>query len=141
MHTQNKPAGATLDHIGIAVADLDEALRPWLALGLVKTAEEEVAGEKVRVAFLPVGAGATIELLCPTAPDSPIAKFLEKRGPGVHHLCFKVADIDAAIAELRGQGYEFIGDAPRPGAGGCRVAFLHPRSMGGVLVELTTGHE
>ncbi len=134
------PAGSTLDHIGIAVPDLEAALAPWTALGLVKAAEETVASEKVRVAFLPIGPGAAIELLCPTEPASPIRAFLDKRGPGVHHLCFKVADLDAAIAELRGRGYQFAGDAPRPGAGGCRVAFLHPKAMGGVLVELTTGH-
>ena len=134
------PAGALLDHIGVAVADLDAALAPWLALGLVKTSEEIVASERVRVAFLPVGGGARVELLAPTSPDSPIAAFLQKRGAGVHHLCFKVPDIDAAIGELRGRGYAFVGDAPRPGAGGARVAFLHPKSMGGVLVELTTGH-
>ncbi len=134
------PAGAVLDHIGIAVADLEAALIPWQALGLISTGEEIVASEKVRVAFLPVGGAARVELLSPTAPDSPIAIFLQKRGPGVHHLCFKVADLDAAIAELRTRGYTFAGEAPRPGAGGARVAFLHPKVMGGVLVELTTGH-
>lgn len=134
------PSGALLDHIGIAVPDLEAALAPWNALGLVKTAEELVGSEKVRVAFLPIGPGANIELLCPTDPASPISAFLQKRGPGVHHLCFKVPDIDAAIKELQERGYQFVGEAPRPGAGGCRVAFLHPKSMGGVLVELTTGH-
>ena len=134
------PAGAVLDHIGIAVADLEAALKTWNALGLIPSGEESVAGERVRVAFLPVGGAARVELLSPTSPDSPIAAFLQKRGPGVHHLCFKVPDLEAAIAELRGRGFLFVGDAPRPGAGGARVAFLHPRSMGGVLVELTTGH-
>lgn len=134
------PAGAVLDHIGIAVSDLEAALQPWRVLGLAVAGEEIVDSERVRVAFMPVGGAARIELLSPTSADSPIAAFLQKRGPGVHHLCFKVPDLDAAIAELRGRGYEFAGAAPRPGAGGARVAFLHPKAMGGVLVELTTGH-
>ena len=134
------PAGAVLEHIGIAVPDLEAALVPWQALGLTSSGEEIIDSERVRVAFLPVGGAVRIELLSPTASDSPIAAFLQKRGPGVHHLCFKVADLDAAIAELRGRGYAFAGAAPRPGAGGARVAFLHPKAMGGVLVELTTGH-
>jgi methylmalonyl-CoA/ethylmalonyl-CoA epimerase len=98
--------------------------------------EEVVPTEQVKVAFFQVGESA-FELLEPTADTSPIAKFLEKRGEGIHHVCLAVADIDAEVARLRGEGYQFVGDAPRPGAGGCRVAFIHPKSAGGILVELS----
>ncbi len=97
---------------------------------------EEVPSEKVRVAFLPVE-GTSIELLEPIGPESPVAAFIAKRGEGMHHLCFRVADIRAAMAELKAEGFEVLADEPRRGAHGCLVCFVHPRSAGGVLVELS----
>lgn len=126
-----------LDHIGIAVADLAEGLRNYVdRLGFSHHETEEVPTEKVRVAIL--GAGSSrVELLEPTSPDSPIARFLEKRGQGgVHHLAFGVDDAQAEVTRLREKGVRFIEPAPRPGAGGCLVAFIHPQSAGGVLLEL-----
>lgn len=124
-----------LDHIGIAVRSLDERRNVYEALGLELSGEETVAEQKVRVAFLPVE-GSRIELLEPTAPDSPIAGFLEKRGEGLHHLCFRVDDIVAAMARLRAQGLALLSAEPQTGAHGARVCFIHPKSTGGVLIEL-----
>jgi methylmalonyl-CoA/ethylmalonyl-CoA epimerase len=124
-----------VDHVGIAVASLEEALAAWRLLGLSETHREEVPSQKVRVAFLSVGESA-IELLEPTSPDSPIAKFLAKRGPGLHHVCFRVVDIEASIAELEASGCRLLNRVPAPGAAGKRVAFLHPDSGKGVLIEL-----
>jgi methylmalonyl-CoA/ethylmalonyl-CoA epimerase len=127
---------ARLDHIGIAVADLDAALRFYRdALGLEVDAPEEVASQRVRAHFIPAGEAA-VELLEATAPDSPIAKYLEKRGPGLHHLTLRVDDIDAALARLKALGVRLIDERPREGAHGSRVAFIHPASTHGVLVEL-----
>ena len=123
-----------IDHLGIAVPSLAEAVRAWEALGFSLEAAHDVPTERVRTAFLPVGE-SHLELLEPTDPDSVIAKFLQKRS-GLHHLCVEVEDIDAAMAELRERGVALLDQAPRPGAGGCRVAFIHPRSAGGVLLEL-----
>jgi methylmalonyl-CoA/ethylmalonyl-CoA epimerase len=105
------------------------------ALGLSIAETEEVASQKVRVAMLPVGE-SRIELLEPTTDDSPISKFLARRGPGVHHVAFNVPDIRAALADLKAKGTRLIDEEPRPGAGGCLVAFIHPSSTGGVLIEL-----
>ncbi|MCC6987398.1 MAG: methylmalonyl-CoA epimerase, partial [Acidobacteria bacterium] len=125
-----------LDHIGIAVADAD-AGTAWYRdrLGLTVTHVEQVESQQVRAHFLPAG-GAMLELLEATAPTSPIARFLEKRGPGLHHVALAVDDIAAALAELRAAGVRLIDEAPRPGAEGALVAFLHPSAAGGVLVEL-----
>lgn len=126
-----------LDHLGIAVRSIEERLAFWKeALELELERSEEVASEKVRTAFLPVG-GLHVELLEATDEDSPIARFLERRGEGIHHVCFRVADIDEAVRRLRAAGVPLVGDAPRPGAGGCRVAFLHPKGTGGILIELS----
>ena len=124
-----------LDHIGIAVRSLDERRKVYEALGLELSGEETVAEQKVRVAFLPVE-GSRIELLEPTAPDSPIAGFLAKRGEGLHHLCFQVDDIVATMASLRAQGLALLSAEPQTGAHGARVCFIHPKSTGGVLIEL-----
>ena len=124
-----------LHHIGVAVANLEEAIRAYRALGLAVEKVEEVPSEKVRVAFLPVGE-AHLELLEPTDPASPVARFLEKRGPGLHHLCFAVQDIGKALASAQAAGLAPLDPAPRPGAGGAQVCFFHPKSTGGVLVEL-----
>ena len=125
-----------IEHIGIATRRLDEALTFWRdALGLEVTATEEVAEQKVRVAMLPVGE-PRIELLEPTAADSPVAKFIEKRGTGIHHIAVRVGDIRAALERLRASGARLIDETPRVGAGGCLVAFVHPSSANGVLLEL-----
>ncbi len=125
-----------LEHIGIATRGIDEAVAFWRdALGLEVVETEEVAEQKVRVAMLPVGE-PRIELLEPTSEDSPIAKFLAKRGPGIHHIAMRVDDIRATLARLKENGARLIDETPRIGAGGCLVAFIHPSSANGVLLEL-----
>jgi methylmalonyl-CoA/ethylmalonyl-CoA epimerase len=123
-----------IDHIGIAVPDLDAAVRSYEALGFSVERVEEVPTEKVRAAFLPIG-DSHLELLEPTDAGSVIARFLEKRS-GIHHICVLVDDIDAELARLAADGVSLVDERPRPGAGGCRVAFVHPRAAAGVLVEL-----
>ena len=128
---------AILDHIGIAVANLDEALAFYRdALGLEVQVPEDVPSQRVRVHFMPAG-GAAIELLEATAEDSPIARYVAKRGPGLHHITLRVDDIAAALARLKSRGVRLIDEVPRPGAHGSLVAFIHPSSAHGVLVELT----
>jgi len=125
-----------IEHIGIATPRLDEALRFWRdALGLEVAHTEVVEEQGVRVAMLPLGE-PRIELLEPTGADSPVAKFLEKRGPGIHHVAVRVADIRATLSRLKDEGARLIDEEPRRGAGGCLVAFVHPSSSGGVLLEL-----
>jgi methylmalonyl-CoA/ethylmalonyl-CoA epimerase len=125
-----------IEHIGIATRALDEALLFWRdALGLEVVETEEVAEQKVRVAMLPVGE-SRVELLEPTSDDSPVAKFIAKRGAGIHHIAVGVADIRESLARLREQGIRLIDETPRIGAGGCLVAFVHPSSANGVLLEL-----
>lgn len=125
-----------IDHLGIAVTSLERSLGFYREiLGLKVVGPEEVPSEGVRIAFLPMGE-STIELLEPTGPDSPIARFLAKRGEGIHHVCVRVERIDQTLATLREKGAEIIEPAPRIGAGGRKVAFIHPRSTGGVLLEL-----
>jgi methylmalonyl-CoA/ethylmalonyl-CoA epimerase len=124
-----------IDHLGVAVRSIDEALSVYRALGLSEGEREHVPTQKVTVAFLPVGE-SRIELLEPTAADSPIARFLEKRGEGIHHVCFAVEDIEAALADLASKGFRLIHTSPVSGAGGKRVAFLHPEAGRGVLIEL-----
>lgn len=127
---------ATLDHVGIAVADLAAALAFYRdALGLEVTAPEEVPTEQVRAVFVPVGE-SSLELLEATAPASAIARFVERRGPGIHHITLRVDDLDAALAALKARGVRLVDETPRPGAHGSRVAFVHPSSAGGVLLEL-----
>ena len=127
---------ATLDHIGIAVANIDEALRFYRdALGLEIEAPEEVSSQRVRAHFIPLGQSA-LELLEATDDSSPIAKYNAKRGPGLHHITLRVDDIAAALARLRERGVRLIDEVPRPGAHGSLVAFVHPSSAHGVLVEL-----
>jgi len=127
---------ATLDHIGIAVSNLDEALAFYRdALGLDVQMPEEVSSQRVRAQFIQAGQGA-LELLEATDQDSPIAKYVAKRGPGLHHITLRVDDISAALARLKAHGVRLIDDAPRPGAHGWLVAFIHPSSAHGVLVEL-----
>lgn len=126
----------TLDHVGIAVANLSDALAFYRdALGLEVEAPEEVASQRVRAHFIPVGESA-IELLEATAEDSPIAKYVAKRGPGLHHITLRVDDIRVALAQLAAKGVRLIDAQPREGAHGSLVAFIHPSSAHGVLVEL-----
>ena len=125
-----------VDHIGIATRSIEEALGFWRdALGLEVKHTETVEGQGVHVAMLPLGE-PRVELLEPTGPDTPVAKFLEKRGPGIHHVAVRVADIRAALARLKAGGARLIDEEPRAGAGGCLVAFVHPSTAGGVLLEL-----
>ncbi|HEX7998868.1 MAG TPA: methylmalonyl-CoA epimerase [Pyrinomonadaceae bacterium] len=125
-----------IEHIGIATRALDEALLFWRdALGLDVSETEEVAEQKVRVAMLPVGE-TRVELLEPTSDDSPVAKFIAKRGAGIHHIAVRVNDIRESLERLKKQGIRLIDETPRTGAGGCLVAFVHPSSANGVLLEL-----
>jgi len=130
-----------IDHIGIATRGIDDSAKFYRdVLGLEIAETEEVAEQKVRVAMLPLGE-SRIELLEATSEDSPIFRFLEKRGPGIHHLAVRVDDIQAALADLKQKGARLIDEEPRPGAGGCLVAFVHPSSTGGVLLELVQQQE
>jgi methylmalonyl-CoA/ethylmalonyl-CoA epimerase len=124
-----------LHHIGVAVNSIDEALPRWLGMGLVLASTDVVPTERVKVAVLMAG-GTRVELLEPTSPESPIAKFLEKRGPGVHHLAFHVGDCQVQIDALALGGAALLDAAPRKGAHDCKVAFLHPKQLLGVLAEL-----
>lgn len=125
-----------INHLGIATKEIDEALKFWgEALGLENIHTEIVEDQKVRVAMLPIGE-SRVELLEPTSEDSPISKFLEKRGGGIHHIAVEVDDIVAAIAQMKEKGAILIDETPRIGAEGCLIAFVHPKSAGGVLLEL-----
>ena len=125
-----------VDHIGVATPSIEEALKFWRdALGLEVKHTETVEEQGVHVAMLPAGE-PRVELLEPTGPASPVAKFLEKRGPGIHHVAVRVSDIRAALARLKREGARLIDEEPRVGAGGCFVAFVHPSASGGVLLEL-----
>ena len=125
-----------ISNLGIATKGIDEALKFWQdALGLENVHAEEVAEQKVRVAMLPIGE-TRIELLEATSDDSPIAKFVEKRGGGIHHIAVEVENIEESLAKLKSEGARLIDEQPRIGAEGCLVAFVHPSSSGGVLLEL-----
>lgn len=127
-----------VDHLGVAVRSLAEGKALYgETLGLALLFEEEIATERVRVAGYDGGGGLVIELLESTDPGGPIGTFVQKRGPGLHHVCYRTDDVAASLAALAARGIQPIGEAPRPGAGGCRVAFLHPKDMGGLLVELS----
>jgi len=124
-----------VDHLGIAVRSIAEGRVFYEALGLAVAAIEEVPGDEVRVAMIPCGA-TRLELLEPTSAASPIARFLERRGPGLHHVCLATDDLAADEARLRGEGYQVLRAAPARGAGGSWIQFVHPKSAGGVLIEL-----
>ena len=126
-----------IDHIGIAVKSIEGALKFWEAtLGIKCTGIEEVAEQKVKTAFLPVQ-DTEVELLEPTADDSPVAKFIEKKGEGIHHLAIRVPDLQKALDELKAQDVRLIDEKPRKGAGGAMIAFIHPAASGGILLELS----
>lgn len=125
-----------VDHIGIATHQIDEAVALWRdVLGLELESTEEVTDQGVRVTMLPIGE-SHIELLEPLSAESPVGKFLAKRGPGIHHVAIGVTDIRASLAQMKEQGIRLIDETPRVGAGGCLVAFVHPSSANGVLLEL-----
>jgi methylmalonyl-CoA epimerase len=125
-----------LDHVGIAVHSLDESLPVFESItGHKGHGRETVESQGVEVVFLGSGEGR-LELLAPTREDSAVAKYLARRGPGMHHLCYRVADVQAELDRYRAEGRQLIDEAPRPGAAGHLVAFVHPKSTGGVLVEL-----
>ena len=128
-----------LDHIGIAVRSI-EAAKIYRALGLTVDHVEVVDTQKVKTAFLSVG-DSNIELLEPVSADSPVGKFIEKRGEGIHHICFRVNRIEDHLERLKQEGYRLINETPVPGAHGCRVAFLHPAAGNGVLIELSEKSE
>lgn len=130
-----------IDHIGIAVKSLDEATAFYKSMGAEPYHYEEVASQKVRVAFIKVGE-SNIELLEPTSDESPIAKHIEKKGEGIHHIAYRVDDVQAALDKLKTEGIKLINEAPMDGAHGMKVAFVHPKSVNGVLTELSQpGHD
>jgi methylmalonyl-CoA/ethylmalonyl-CoA epimerase len=125
-----------LDHIAIAVPDLEKAIKRFLDdFGLQFEGTEDVESAKTTTAFFPLPA-TSIELVHPLRGEGPIAKYLEKKGGGIHHLCFRSDDIDGDVARLKAKGYEFLSETPMPGAHNCRVIFIHPKSCDGVLIEL-----
>ncbi len=129
-------AAPQFDHLGIAVRDLDAASRLYGLLGLREAGREVIAQEQVTVALLPLAGGGRIELLAATSPDSPVGRFLERRGEGLHHYALRVPNLEAAVARLQGAGARFVSAEIQTGAGGHRYIFLHPSSFGGVLLEL-----
>jgi len=125
-----------IDHVAIAVHDLDEALARHRRLyGVEPISREGVAAQRVEEAMIRIG-GSSVQLLQPLSPESPVGRFLEKRGEGLHHIAYAVADIEAALAHLAAEGARLIDEEPRIGGGGHRIAFVHPRSFGGTLIEL-----
>ena len=125
-----------IDHLGIAVNSIDEGKNFWTdVMGLEFEGTETVEEQKVTTAFFPVGE-SEVELLESTSPDGPIAKYLEKKGAGLQHIAFRVENIDSALEELKHKGVRLIDEKPRHGAGGAKIAFLHPKATGGILVEL-----
>ena len=125
-----------LDHIAIAVPDLQQAISRFMDdFGLTFAGTEDVAAAKTTTAFFPI-IGTSIELVHPLHGEGPIAGYLEKKGGGIHHICFRSDDLDADMQRLKDKGYQFLSDAPQPGAHNSRVVFIHPRSCGGVLIEL-----
>ena len=126
-----------IDHIGIAVNSIEESLKFWQdTLGIKCTEVETVEDQKVKTAFLPLK-DSEVELLEATSPESPIAKFIEKKGEGIHHLAIRVDDLEKALAELKEKGVKLIDETPRKGAGGAMIAFIHPKATGGILLELS----
>lgn len=126
-----------IDHVGIAVNSLDEGGAFFKALGLTESGRETVASEKVNVAFYPLSNDCAIELIEPMNDDSTIKKFIEKKGTGLQQLCIRVRNIEAVVQRLKEHNIQLINDVPRPGAHNCRVVFVHPKSTGGVLIELS----
>ena len=135
---EGRPAGidtGALDHVAVAVHDIDAAAARYAVLGAQLAHREEVGGQGVEVAFLEVPGTTMLELVAPTRPDSAVVRFLESRGEALHHVCFRVADIERALEQARAAGLRMIDDTPRDGAKGSRIAFIHPDATG-ILVEL-----
>ena len=129
-----------LDHVAIAVSSLETRIPIWEDLGLKFSPHREVVQDQgVKTAFAPIDHNGHIELLEPMSAESPIGKFIAQKGEGIHHICFKVANVEEKQKEMEAKGYRFIYPAARPGAGGCMVNFIHPKSTGGVLIEISTG--
>lgn len=129
-----------IDHVGVAVADLEEAIGLYAnVFGMSESRRETVDAQGVEAALLDVGDNH-VELLAPLGDDTPVGRFLARRGPGLHHVAYRVADIDVALERLRDSGLRLIDAAPRPGIGGSRVAFVHPEATGGVLTEIVEPH-
>lgn len=126
-----------LDHIGVAVESLEQGKPFYETLGLGPMDVEEVPGEKVKVGMFELGNDARIELLEPTSADSAVAKFLASRGPGIHHICLKVSDIRSVLKALKEKGVKLVHETPVQGAHNCLIAFIHPKSTGGILIELS----
>lgn len=133
----NLPIEFEFDHVGIAVQSLNESEKFYRALGFYSSSDEEVPSEKVKVRMFELANRARIELLEPTSSQSTVAKFLEKRGPGIHHICLRVKNVQQALERLKQGGYRLIHEMPFRGAHNCLVAFVHPSSTGGVLIELS----
>lgn len=125
-----------IDHIGLAVEAAEPAIARYEALGLRVTHDERVTAQGTRAIFLSAPSGPDLELLVPLGPDTPVGKFLAKRGPGMHHICYAVADLDGALDDCRALGLQLIDETPRIGAKGKRLAFIHPKAMDGTLIEL-----
>jgi methylmalonyl-CoA/ethylmalonyl-CoA epimerase len=128
-----------IDHIGIAVKSLNQAFEFYRALGWSDMTVETVESEKVKVGFIEFGNNIQIELLEPTSTDSPVAKFIEKRGEGIHHICFRVPNVQKNLDQLKDAGKRLVNEMPKPGAKGCWIAFVHPSAANGVLIELSEG--
>jgi methylmalonyl-CoA/ethylmalonyl-CoA epimerase len=126
-----------LDHIGVAVETLEKGKAFYEALGLGNMSVEKVASEKVTVGMFELGNDSRIELLEPTEAESPVGKFLKSRGPGIHHICLKVSDLRATLKALKAQGVQLINEEPKVGAHNKLIAFVHPKSTGGILIELS----
>ena len=125
-----------IDHIGIAVKSIDESLKLWETTLGIKCHGVEVVEQKVKTAFLPLK-DTEVELLEATSPESPIAKFIEAKGEGIHHMAIRVDNLEATLAELKEKGIRLIDEKPRLGAGGAKIAFIHPKATGGILLELS----
>lgn len=134
-HDPGPLAGARIAHIGVAVADIAAAL-PFYTTVLGLTPRPAETADGASIVSIPFGE-SDVELLQPVSPESPVARFLEKRGPGIHHVCYRVPDLEAALAACRAAGFRLVDETPRRGAHGKRIAFLHPKSTAGILVELT----
>jgi len=133
----NMPTIKKVEHIGIAVTDIEKSLQFWKDhLGLRLTHTEDVPSDGVKTYFLPVGE-SQIELLEATTHDSPVKKYLDKRGSGIHHLCIEVENLAPLLKQMKEKGVRLIDEKPRPGAHGCQVAFVHPQATGGILLELS----
>ena len=132
-------SGFEIDHIGVAVKSIDQAFKFYQSLGWKDMRVEVVESEKVKVGFIEFDNSVSIELLEPTSSDSPVAKFIEKRGEGIHHICMKVPNVQKSLDRLKDDGHRLVNEMPKAGAKGCWIAFVHPSAANGVLVELSEG--